>query len=209
MIYISDAEIKQALKPYGFAPNSAKIEAIRSYISLLLQWNQRISLTAVTQIPEILRFHFGESIFPLSWVPIDYGRLADVGSGAGFPGIALKIGSPALELTLIESNAKKSALLSEVIRALKLDRAVSFHGRMADLPANSAPFDFITARAVGRHDELLKWAQAHLSSSGKLVLWLGDEDVRAISKLPSWIWRSARRIPASQRRFILTGSPRT
>jgi 16S rRNA (guanine527-N7)-methyltransferase len=208
MMHISDAEIKQTLMPYGFTPNSAQIEAIRSYISLLLRWNQRISLTAVTRIPEMLRFHFGESLFPLSWVPIDYGRLADVGSGAGFPGVALRIGSPSLELTLIESNAKKSAFLSEVIRALKLDRADVFHGRMEGLPANYAPFDFITARAVGRHEELLKWAQAHLSSSGKLVLWLGDEDVRSISKLPGWIWQSARPIPASQRRFILTGSPR-
>src|SRR5579862_4995269 len=120
MSSIPDYLIEKTLAEYGVSVTSAIRSSVRAYISLLLRWNERISLTTITDPVEILRFHFGESMFAASAVPIRNGRLADVGSGGGFPGLPLKIMVPSLDLVLIESNAKKASFLSECIRELNL-----------------------------------------------------------------------------------------
>lgn len=205
---ISDAEIGQMLLPYGYRPDPRFCEGLRAYISLLLRWNSRISLTAVTDPAEIVKFHFGESLFAVSAVPIKRSRLADVGSGAGFPGLPIAMAVPGLDLTLIESNAKKCAFLSEVVRSLELDGINVFRGRMEDLQPDSEKFDFITARALGQHDELLSWAAGHLAPSGRVILWLGEEDADNISRSPGWKWGDRVLIPGSKRRYLLVGSPK-
>jgi len=207
MTPLSDDQIARHLKPYGVTCTPPLCEQIRAYVSLLLQWNLKISLTAVTDPAEIVRFHFGESMFAVSSVPILSGRLADIGSGPGFPGLPLRMASTELDLTLIESNTKKATFLAEVVRTIKLDHVTVFRGRMEDLGADIAPFDFVTARAFGQHDKLLRWAHAHLADSGKIVLWLGDDDAALLSQEPLWSWQPPLHIPGSQRRCLLVGSP--
>jgi 16S rRNA (guanine527-N7)-methyltransferase len=191
---------------------SPLVGGIQLYISLLLQWNRSISLTTVTDPEEIVRFHFGEGLFAASSVPITHGRLADVGTGAGFPGLPLRMLIPSLDLTLIESNAKKAAFLEEVVRKLAPDRVHISRSRMEDLetggPIPAPSFDFITARAFGQFDGLLAWSKGHLARPGKLVLWLGKQDVTAISQRGDWNWSAPQQIPGSDRRFILSGMPR-
>lgn len=209
---LSNLRIAAILDEYSIATDgeSVLIEGIQSYMSLLLQWNRSISLTTITDPEEIVRFHFGESLFAASCVPIRDGRLADVGAGAGFPGLPLKMLIPSLDLLLIESNAKKAAFLAEVARRLGLDRVRVFRSRMeefgAKLGAESPTiFDFITARAFGQFDRLLAWSSAHLSASGRLVLWLGRDDLDSISRGDRWTWAEPVQIPGSKRRFILSG----
>src|SRR5712692_7493441 len=113
--------VLRSLEPYGIRLSPSQAKAIQRYLTLLLQWNQKVSLSSLRDPPEILQRHFGESMFAASAVPISSGRLADVGSGAGFPGLALKIACPELEVVLVESNVRKSAFLSEVVRLLNLD----------------------------------------------------------------------------------------
>lgn len=180
-------------------------DAIRLYISLLLQWNRSISLTTVTDPEEIVRFHFGESLFAASVYQIRSGRLADVGSGAGFPGLPLKMLSPAINLTLIESNAKKAAFLSEVVRRLQLEDVRVFRGRMEEF-GGKEKFDFVAARALGRFEALLTWSQDRLATAGKLILWVGGDDAKTVSRLPGWTWSVPEKIPQSRRRFVLSGS---
>jgi 16S rRNA (guanine527-N7)-methyltransferase len=204
---INDDLLSDELRPYDVVGDPAIYEQVRAYIGLLLKWNSVISLTSVTDPLEIVRFHFGESLFAASAVPIRGGRLADVGSGAGFPGIPLRMLIPVLDLTVIESSARKSAFLSEVVRLLHLDHIEVFHGRMNELDGRRPLFDFITARAFGQFDELLSWSGGHLSKGGKLILWLGDNDASAVSKTRQWEWRDPIRIPCSKRRFLLVGSP--
>ena len=207
---ISRSQIEAILKDYSVATeaNSDLVGAIQTYISVLLQWNQSISLTTVTDPSEIVRFHFGESLFAASVLPITHGRLADVGSGAGFPGLPLKMLVPALGLTLIESNAKKAAFLEEAIRRLGIRDVRVFHGRMEELKIGESevPFEYVTARALGHFEDLLKWSHAHLARSGKIVLWLGEEDVASISCTQDWTWAAPARIPGSKKRFILVGA---
>ncbi len=206
---LSNRHIAKILAEYSISADSKSplVAGIQSYVGLLLQWNRSISLTAVTDPEDVVRFHFGESLFAASRVPITGGRLADVGSGAGFPGLPLKMLISSLDLTLIESNAKKAAFLAEAVRRLGLDGAHIFRGRTEELQ-DPAAFDLITARAFGQFDSLLAWSRTHLADSGKIVLWLGLEVVATISLKSGWNWGEPAQIPGSKRRFIVWGKPR-
>jgi 16S rRNA (guanine527-N7)-methyltransferase len=204
---LSASEISNALEPYGATIGPATVEKIRAYIALLLKWNRSISLTTITDPVEVIRFHFGESVFAASALKFAESRLADVGSGAGFPGLPLALAVPGLHVTLIESNTRKCAFLSEVIRELNLPNANLFRGRMEEFPPGSANFDFIAARALGQFDDLLKWSLSQLAPGGKVVLWLGDDDARKLSRAPGWTWDRPILIPGSKRRYLLAGSP--
>src|ERR1700733_9409705 len=103
--------IHEMLSHYGFDSSRTDCEKIRAYIALLLRWNEGVSLTTVTNAPDIVKFHFGESIFAAAMIGKKAQSLLDVGSGAGFPGLPLAIVRPDLAITLIESNAKKAAFL--------------------------------------------------------------------------------------------------
>ncbi len=193
------------LAPYGVLLDRSQMEAVRRQCELLLLWNQRVSLTSVRQPQEILERHFGESMFAAGQVPIEHGRLADVGSGAGFPGLALKLICPRLQVTLIEPNAKKAAFLAEVRRELKLADVEIERRRIEELGAGFGVMDYVTARAVGRLDQLVKWAQGVLKVGGLLVLWVGERDRRRIIAMQGVTWREPIRIPMSERRFLLVG----
>lgn len=208
MPMIVDELIDKTLRDYGVIATPAVRTGIYKYISLLLRWNEQISLTTITDTLEILQFHFGESMFAASVVPIREGRLADVGSGAGFPGIPLKLLIPSLELLLIESNTKKSAFLEECVRELDLKGVNVHRGRFEDLEARVPHFDFITARALGDYFALMSWAQYQVTPCGALVLWLGGRDATEIQKTPLFGWRSAIPIPRSERRVLLIGAHR-
>src|SRR5580704_11354283 len=152
MIELTNSQMEKSLGYYGVEVRNGLLEAIRTYISILLRWNSKISLTTVTDPLEILKFHFGEGLFAAKSVPIKNGRLADVGSGAGFPGLPLAMLLPDLEVVLIESNLKKATFLSEVIRTLTLGNVKVWRGRMEDMPLDAkSRFDFVTARALGHH----------------------------------------------------------
>jgi len=204
--FLSNSRIAEILKPYGVASSPALADSIRTYISLLLRWNSKISLTTVIDPVEILKFHFGESLFALSNIPISDGRLADVGSGAGFPGLPLALVAPSLEVVLIESNLKKATFMSEVVRELKIMNATVWRGRFEDLEQKTG-LSFVTARALGSYDALLKWSSAALNSDGRVILWLGDRDSANISSIESWNWSAPIQIPHSERRVIITGKP--
>jgi 16S rRNA (guanine527-N7)-methyltransferase len=204
---ISVAQVADTLKPYGVTLDPALADKIGAYIELLLKWNRTISLTTVTDPVEIVKFHFGESLFAASQLHFSQSRLADVGSGAGFPGVPLALTVPSLDVTLIESNSKKCAFLAEVVRELKLPNVHIVRDRMENVKPGQQLFDFGTARALGHHEDLLAWAKTKLSAGGSIVLWLGDEDSAEISGKSDWTWQPRALIPGSTGRFILAGSP--
>ena len=202
-----DDAIRTALAPFGVSPDQTVCERIRVYLGLLLQWNEKISLTAVRRPNEILSRHFGESMFAASAVPVDGGRLADVGSGAGFPGLALRLICPELHVVLIESNTKKAAFLAEVSRSLKLTDVVVLSCRFEEATIEPGSLDFIASRALTPSRELLLWARRCLSPDGKLVLWTSAEAVSLISSHTPWKWFEPMPIPQSKQRALLVGQP--
>jgi len=206
---ISNETISRNFSAYGVKPSESQCDRIRAYISLLLRWNRSISLTAVTEESEILKFHFGESLFALSTIETTRCRLADVGTGAGFPGLPLRIFTEGIELILIESNAKKCAFLSEVVRELVLPNVRVLRARFEDVTELRGQLDAVVSRALGGYEQLLTWSMESLRPGGKIVLWLGEDDARRISSSnPAWDWRPPVPIPGSRRRFLLSGLPK-
>jgi 16S rRNA (guanine527-N7)-methyltransferase len=206
MLSLTNTQINEAFEPYGVLPAPELIAGIKTYIELLLKWNKTVSLTTVSELDQILAFHFGESLFALPMLPVEKSRLADVGSGAGFPGIPLAMARPSLDVTLIEPNAKKFAFLNEVVRQLSLSNVSAVRGRTGDLQFSNEEFEVVTARAVGQFDDLLGWAKTRITSRGKLILWVGDEDMKQILSDKRFEWSSPERIPRTDRRFVLSGT---
>ena len=197
--------VRSVLAPFGFQPSASMAGAIRRYVQLLQRWNKRISLTSLEDTREILERHFGESFFAVHAVPILHGRLADVGSGGGFPGIPIKMAAPEVDLVLIESNTRKAAFLSEVIRSLELTGVSVINKRMEEIDSLRASLDFAVARALGNIPSLLNWSCSSLKPNGRVVLWLGGKDTREVLSLAGWIWRSPIVIPRSENRVLLIG----
>lgn len=204
---ISARQVCEALAPYAISPSEHEIAKIRDYILLLQKWNRSVSLTSITDPGEIVGRHFGESMYATKLLPVENCRLADVGTGAGFPGIALKIASPGIRLTLIESNQKKCAFLSEVVRSLEFTDVEILAERFEQIRPETMQANIVTCRAVGEFKQLLRWSANALARRGHLVLWVGAEDATRIASKSGWTWLPATRIPDSQRRFILIGRP--
>jgi 16S rRNA (guanine527-N7)-methyltransferase len=204
---INDEKIRDALSPFGIIPTDFEVRSIRIYLDLLLKWNGVVNLTAITDPFEILVRHFGESMFAARLLAVEKCRLADVGSGAGFPGLALKIHVPALDLVLIEANQRKCAFLFEVVRRLELDHVEIRSESYKDIRPDGVLADVIASRAVGDYKELVRWARSALVRTAQVMLWVGGEESTRIARMNGWIWQAPVRIPQSQRRFVLVGQP--
>src|ERR1700760_2938194 len=202
----SSDTIKRALADFKIDVNFTQIEQIQKYIALLLKWNDAMNLTAIQDPLEILYRHFCESMFGASLVPIQNGRLADVGSGGGFPGLPLKIVRPDLEVCLIDSNVKKATFLAEVVRELGLPGARVLVSRYEELEEEIVPLDIACSRAVGEFAQFLKWAASEQIAAKKVMLWIGGRDLDEVRGSKSWSWDEPVAIPQSLRRFILVGT---
>lgn len=203
---LSDANIKRILRLYDVEADSELCEKIRIYISILLQWNAKISLTTITDPDEILHVHFGESFFAVRAAGIGYGRVADIGTGPGFPGIPIRMVAPEVKLTLVEAVAKKTAFLGEVLRKIDIHDVNIIRCRMENTGTDVKAFDFITARALGRYDELLRWSKTRLSQIGRLVLLLGRAEAENLAQNAQWLWNGPIIVPESSSRVVLVGS---
>jgi len=204
---LSPSSILSALQPFGVAPTTEQVDAIRRYIELLVLWNEQVGLTALSDPEEVLTRHFGESLFAARHVPFGHSRLADIGTGGGFPGLAIKIFRPDIELFLVESNKKKAAFLAEAVRTLGVNHVDIVAARFEDWRPGAKSLDLITSRALGRYSFLMRWAVETLKPTGKLILWLGDDEGNRVQMRPGWHWDPPERIPLSRRRQILVGSP--
>ena len=183
---------------------------ISMYIDILERWNRKMALTALRSPQEMVERHFGESLFVARHLfPVPLGgtpgiAALDVGSGAGFPGLPLKIFAPALRLTLIEAQLKKATFLREVVRALALRQVEVFAGRAQDFPGQA---ELVTLRAVERFEAVLPVAARLVQTDGRLALLIGAAQAeRARRLLPGFAWESPVPLPRSQQRILLVGA---
>jgi 16S rRNA (guanine527-N7)-methyltransferase len=214
--------------------NDVLYKSISTYIDILQHWNARINLTAIRNEEEIVTRHFGESLFAASHlfprvpsafsapsavksldvdVDVDVAearrpraepRVADLGSGAGFPGVPIKLWAPKISLTLIESNQKKATFLREIARALTLTNVNIQNVRAETLPLST--FDVVTLRAVERLPKVLPTAASLLTPSGRLALLIASNQLDAArSRLPNLSWDRPIPSPQSQSRLLLIG----
>ena len=200
------AIIRRAMDEFKLPSYDQQALQIQQYIKLLLAWNDKVNLTAIRDPLEILYRHFCESMFAAVSVPLEGGRLADVGTGAGFPGLALKIFRPGLRVFLVESNLKKATFLLEVIRELGLLDAQVLVQRYQDLGEELAPLDFVCARALGEFPEFLEWAHQDQVMAKQVLLWVSARDLPEIQTVRGWKWQESIPVPNSLRRLLLVGT---
>jgi 16S rRNA (guanine527-N7)-methyltransferase len=202
----SVAVIRRALEEFKLPTYDDQVLQIQQYISILLTWNDKVNLTAIREPLEILYRHFCESMFAGISVPIEHGRLADVGSGGGFPGLPLKILRPSLQVSLVESNLKKATFLAEVIRELGLKDTQVIVRRYEELGEELAPLDYVCTRALGEYPKFLEWAYSDRIAAKHVVLWIGANDLPEIKKILTWDWQEPIAVPNSLRRLLLVGT---
>ena len=202
---VSEETVRRALGEFQIPIESMQVFLIQQYMKTLLRWNEKLNLTAIRNPLEILYRHFCESMFAASAIPVDKGRLADIGSGPGFPGIPLRILRPELELCLVESNVKKGTFLAEVVRELQLSNVRVLISRYEELGEELAPLDFVCSRAVGEFGPFLEWAASNRVDSGQVILWIGGRDLEEAKKSKQWEWKEPILIPKSLQRYLLVG----
>jgi len=178
---LDEASVRHLLEPFGLTLSSDQISQMIAYLELLLRWNQKINLTAIRDPESCVTRHFGESLYLSRWVELK-GKLLDIGSGAGFPGLTLKIVFPHLSVTLLEPVAKKRAFLKEVARVCGMGLVEVRGERLEDFArgASLALYDAATARAVGHLEELVPLAWRCLKAGGELFLWLSRRQATEI-----------------------------
>jgi len=205
----SESTIRKALGEFQIDADAAQIGQIQEYMKLLLAWNEKVNLTAIRDPLDILYRHFCESMFLSKVTDLSKCRLADIGTGGGFPGLPLKILVPETELFLVDSNVKKATFLAEVVRALGLSNVHVLVSRYDELGEEIAPVDFLLARALGEFGPFLHWAGGQDVDARQVALWLGAGDVKEVEKNEGWRWNEPIAVPQSLRRVILLGSRST
>lgn len=203
---LSEATIRHALGEFQVTVNDEQILRIQRYIKILRRWNEQLNLTAIREPLEILYRHFCESMFAVGAIPVEKCRLADIGSGPGFPGLPMKILRPEIELFLVEANIKKGTFLAEVVRELELSNARVLINRYEDLGEDLAPLDYVCSRAVGEFGPFLEWAASDRVSASNVILWIGGRDLEEAGKSAQWEWREPIAIPQSLQRYLLVGA---
>ncbi len=201
-------KIRELLAPFleGDALSDQQVQLVSQHFELLLRWNSRVNLTSITEPEQILARHFGESLFAarkLYQGASGIGSMIDLGSGAGFPGIPIKILAPELHVTLVESRQKKATFLCEVVRALGLAGIEVANQRAEDLGLQAHT---VTLRAVEKFNNSLSIAANLVKNGGRLSLLIGAAQVgTATSLLPKFSWDDPISTPLSQSRVLMVG----
>lgn len=200
---LSEERIAKLIEPYvGPDAPEGLYGQLSAYLDLLMKWNARTNLTSIRQPEEIVRRHFGESLFAgIQLKPrVEEGAtLLDFGSGAGFPGIPIQLLLPTVRVTLAESQGKKASFLREVVRTLGLATEV-WAGRVEEMPeisgvnagAQARQFDVVTLRAVDNMKLAMVEARRRVKVGGWLVALtteLGDdlESIRIPADGLGWV----------------------
>jgi 16S rRNA (guanine527-N7)-methyltransferase len=165
------------LASLGVTLEAVALERLNWLANELLRWNRTHNLTAITDPAEIREKHLADSLTLLPLLGTAT-RLLDLGSGAGFPALPLKIACPALEVVSVDAVGKKIAFQRHVARSLKLAGFTAVHGRaeeLAAVPCCRAGFDLVTARALGSLPLLARLAAPCLAPGGRLIAMKGAE----------------------------------
>lgn len=173
-----DNFIQQAQALFNVHLTGRQVISLMTYERELLEWNKRFNLTAIRDADGIRTKHFLDSLScVLAWKANPPSRLADVGTGAGFPGLVLKIVYPAMRLTLIESVGKKAKFCRHMVETLNLEGVEVIHGRAEDVgrdPAHREQYDWAAARAVANLRVLSEYLLPLLKVGGTMLAQKGE-----------------------------------
>ncbi len=172
---------KMDLLKFNIVLDDKKMDSFLKYYELLIEWNSFMNLTSITDFSEVLKKHFIDSISLVNAVPYllkDSYQIIDVGSGAGFPGIPLKIIFPQLKVTLIDSLNKRIKFLNEVSNSLGLENMTIIHGRAEDLARPGKlreKYDFCISRAVSNLATLSEYCIPFVRKNGFFISYKSEQ----------------------------------
>lgn len=167
-------EFYQTLAQKGIVLTDKQKQQFQRYFQLLVEWNEKINLTAITEEEEVYLKHFFDSLAPIlqGYITNQNFKLLDIGAGAGFPSLPMKIVFPELEVTIIDSLNKRITFLNHLAEELELEKVHFYHGRAEDFAHDKnfrAQFQLVTARAVARMQVLSELTIPFLALNGRLI----------------------------------------
>lgn len=172
MVRMTKEEFLIELEKTGIKPTEKQLKQLEKFYELLIEWNQKINLTRITSKEEVYLKHFYDSLTLNRVVDLkNTNNLCDIGTGAGFPGIVLKIIFPNIKITLIDSLQKRVNYLNIVIKELGLEKIEAIHTRGEDFKGN---FDVVTSRAVANIEKLVNYTMHLVAKNGIFVAMKGD-----------------------------------
>ncbi|MGB5218008.1 MAG: 16S rRNA (guanine(527)-N(7))-methyltransferase RsmG [Smithella sp.] len=169
----------------GIDLNNQQLSQFAFYKNELLEWNARTNLISESSAGEIITRHFLDSLTALQFITKPRALIIDIGSGAGFPGLPLKIARPDLKIYLLEANRKKVSFLKHVMRVLQLESANVLHDRVENILKSDLwkeKFDILISRATFKMDELLTLGDFFLAPAGQLIAWKGPSVEQELSQ---------------------------
>ncbi|MGN1418457.1 MAG: 16S rRNA (guanine(527)-N(7))-methyltransferase RsmG [Acutalibacteraceae bacterium] len=186
--FINKNLLVETAEKFGVKLDETALERFDIYAKMLVSWNEKINLTAITQPDEIVIKHFIDSLSLLSCLDIsNNSSLIDVGTGAGFPGVAILIARPDIKLTLLDSTAKKLNVIESILSSLELEAEI-VHARAEEVGRKALyreQFDYATARAVANLRELCEYCLPFVKKGGSFISMKGakaDEEVTTAEK---------------------------
>ena len=176
---MNEEKFIQALAEKNIQLSEKQLQQFDRYFSLLVEWNQKINLTAITEHDEVYLKHFYDSLVPLWWVEIpEAAKVVDVGAGAGFPSIPIKIIRPDIQLTIIDSLNKRINFLNELVADLGLTGVEAVHARAEEAGQDQAyrgQYDLATARAVASLNILVELCLPFVKKGGHFIALKGQD----------------------------------
>jgi len=192
--------LKKGAETIEVALSEEQIGQFYLYWRELQEWNSHINITAISSLKDTIIKHFLDSLSVIESLPVS-GRLADIGSGGGFPGIPIAIVRPALNVALIEAARRKANFLRQVVRTLGLKTAAVYHGR-AETLATGEQFDCIVSRAFSSIKTFLRISMPLLAADGIIIAMKGKETEQELREAGQEI-KKAQLTITGERRFQL------
>lgn len=183
--FINKEQLKSGALKFGVELDEQALNRFDIYAKMLVSWNEKINLTAITEPQEIVAKHFVDSLTLFGFVDIPVGaKIIDVGTGAGFPGVALLIARPDISLTLLDSTKKKLGVIEDILQNLGLSARL-VHSRAEEAGQKGEfreKFDFATARAVAALRELSEYCLPFVKPGGSFVSMKGARALEEVSE---------------------------
>ncbi len=177
-------KFKNLAKKSGLEIEEGKIKKFYDYMILIKEWNEKINLTAITDPKEMIIKHFIDSLTIANQIG-ENSKIIDVGTGAGFPGIPLKIYNDSIKITLLDSLNKRTIFLKEVVNKLNLKNVEIIHGRAEDFAQNSnyrEQYNVAVSRAVAPLNILLEYLIPYVKVGGKVIAMKGSNAIEEINE---------------------------
>ena len=162
----------EELSKLGITPTTEQLNQLEKFYELLIDWNKMINLTRITEKEEVYLKHFYDSLTIVKVIDLSkVDTLCDIGTGAGFPGVVLKIMYPNLKITLVDALQKRVNYLNQIIKSLKLTDIEAIHVRGEDLKEK---YDVVTSRAVANIEKLVTYTMHLVNDNGVMIAMKGN-----------------------------------